>query len=340
VARSYYLFKSGTLKRKDNTLYLKIKDEKSRSIPVEDVQDIYVFGELTINSKLMTFLSQNGILLHFFSSKILDDDGDYKDGFYMGTYYPREKLISGKLLVKQVEHYADNQKRQIIAIKILKAAAFNIYRNLRYYNERGKNLEDEISDVKKLRSKMDKTKSIPELMGLEGNIRETYYRSWNKIVEQNIDFQKRVKRPPDNMINSILSYINTLVYTTVLGELYRTQLNPTISYLHEPGTKRFSLSLDLAEVFKPIIAERLIFSLLNKKQITEKSFQKRSNFLYLKDEARLTILKAYDQKLKATIRHKELKREVSYKHLIRLECYKLIKHLLGEKEYLGFEMWW
>ena len=96
-------------------------------------------------------------------------------------------------------------------------------------------------------------------MGVEGNIRKQYYAAWNIIINQEISFEKRVMHPPDNMINSLISFVNTLIYTKVLGELYRTQLNPTISYLHEPGERRFSLSLDLAEVFKPLIGDRLIF---------------------------------------------------------------------------------
>lgn len=84
--------------------------------------------------------------------------------------------------------------------------------------------------------------------------------------------------PPDNMINSLISFVNTLIYTKVLSEIYHTQLNPTISYLHEPGVRRFSLSLDIAEVFKPLIGDRVIFSLLNRKQITEDSFTKELNF--------------------------------------------------------------
>ena len=109
-------------------------------------------------------------------------------------------------------------------------------------------------------------------MGVEGNIRRRYYAAWNVIVNQEIKFEKRVMHPPDNMINSLISFVNTLIYTKVLSEIYHTQLNPTISYLHEPGVRRFSLSLDIAEVFKPLIGDRLIFSLLNRKQITEEIF--------------------------------------------------------------------
>ena len=146
--------------------------------------------------------------------------------------------------------------------------------------------------------------------------------------------------PPDNMINSLISFVNSMIYAKILSEIYHTQLNPTISYLHEPGARRFSLCLDVSEVFKPLIGDRLIFSLLNRKQITEDSFTKELNFLHLKKEASALISRELEERLKKTIMHKELGRQVSYQYLIRLEAYKLIKHLIGEKEYEGFKIWW
>ena len=146
--------------------------------------------------------------------------------------------------------------------------------------------------------------------------------------------------PPDNMINSLISFVNSLIYSKTLTEIYHTQLNPTISYLHEPGSRRYSLCLDLSEIFKPLIGDRLIFSLLNKNQITENSFTRELNFLHLKKEASQLIVNELEKKLQATIMHKDLHRKVSYQYLIRLEEYKLIKHLIGEKEYEGFKMWW
>lgn len=146
--------------------------------------------------------------------------------------------------------------------------------------------------------------------------------------------------PPDNMINSLISFVNSLIYSKTLTEIYHTQLNPMISYLHEPGSRRYSLCLDLSEIFKPLIGDRLIFSLLNKNQITENSFTRELNFLHLKKEASQLIVNELEKKLQATIMHKDLHRKVSYQYLIRLEAYKLIKHLIGEKEYEGFKMWW
>ena len=160
------------------------------------------------------------------------------------------------------------------------------------------------------------------------------------ISDMEIEFDKRVMHPPDNMINSLISFVNSLVYTRTLSEIYHTQLNPTISYLHEPGIRRYSLCLDISEVFKPLIGDRLIFSLLNRKQITEKSFTKELNYLHLKKDASKLIVSEFEKKMKQTIMHKELGRQVSYQYLIRLEAYKLIKHLIGEKEYEGFRIWW
>lgn len=197
-----------------------------------------------------------------------------------------------------------------------------------------------MQEIDYLRNGLSKTTGVEELMGIEGNIRKVYYDAWNVIIDQEINFEKRVMHPPDNMINSLISFVNALIYAKTLSEVYHTQLNPTISYLHEPGTCRYSLCLDLSEVFKPLIGDRLIFSLLNRKQITEESFTKELNFLHLKKSASLLIVRELEERMKKTIMHKELGKKISYQYLIRLETYKLIKHLWGEKEYDGFKIWW
>lgn len=165
-----------------------------------------------------------------------------------------------------------------------------------------------MNEIDGLRKQIDKTNTINELMGIEGNIRQQYYAAWNVIVNQEIKFEKRVMHPPDNMINSLISYINSLIYSKTLSEVYHTQLNPTISYLHEPGVRRYSLCLDISEVFKPLIGDRLIFSLLNRNQITEDSFTQELNFLHLKKEASKLIVRELENSLKKTIKHKELGR--------------------------------
>ena len=330
MKQSFYVYNNGDLKRKDNTLRFTSYEGEKRDIPIERISDIYVMSEMTINTAFINYISQYGIPMHFFNYY----------NFYTGSYYPKESLLAGQLLVKQVEHYIQSEKRIVIARKFIEAAVDNIYRNLRYYNSRGKDVSEYMKEIDYLRRKIPKCECIEELMGIEGNVRRQYYASWNVIVNQEINFEKRVMHPPDNMINSLISFVNSLIYSKTLSEIYHTQLNPTISYLHEPGVRRYSLCLDLSEVFKPLIGDRLIFSLLNRNQITEDSFTEELNFLHLKKEASKLIVTEFEKKLKQTIMHKELGRQVSYQYLIRLEAYKLIKHLIGEKAYEGFKIWW
>ncbi len=327
---SYYIFSSGELKRKNNSITLYKENVLKKDIPIERIKDIYVFSEVVYNSKLFEFLGSNGINVHMFNYY----------NYYVGSFYPKENKISGKLLVAQVMHYTDKEKRVKIAKEFIIAASFNILRNLKYYQNRGKELNIFIDEIEKLRIKLNECKTIEEIMGIEGNIRKVYYSSWKIIINQEIDFEKRIKRPPDTMVNVLISFLNSVLYTKTLSIIYQTQINPTISYLHEPGTKRFSLTLDICEVFKPLIVDRTIFSLLNKNIINEKDFVKEDYYLRIKEEGMKKVLKELEEALKRTIMHKKIKRNVSYEHLIKLELYKLIKHLLEEQEYQGFKIWW
>ena len=330
MEQSYYIFSSGELRRKDDSLVL-INEKGKKDIPIERVYDLYIFGTVSVNSVLLSFLAKKGICIHFYN---------YYD-FYIGSFYPKETLVSGSLLVKQVEKYQEYESRLLIAQQIIEAASYNILRNLKYYNSRDKDLNQYIAQIKEFRKEIYGTRNISSLMGVEGNIRKVYYDSWKRIIDQNIDFEKRVKRPPDNMVNTLISFMNSVIYTKTLSEIYKTQLNPTISYLHEPSDKRFSLCLDLSEVFKPLLVDRTIFSLLNKNMITEDDFyMDDGNYYRMKDRTMQVVVKALEDTLSRSIKHKDLNRNVSYKHLIRLEAYKLIKHILDEKVYQGFKIWW
>lgn len=330
MKQSFYVYNNGDLRRKDNTLQFISYDGEKKDKPIERISDIYIMSEMSFNTNFISYISQYGIPMHFFNYY----------NYYTGSFYPRKSLLAGNLLVKQVESYLDYGKRMELAIKFIEAAADNIYRNLRYYNARDKDVTVFMQEIDYLRKKIAKSTSIEELMGVEGNIRRQYYMAWNIIVNQEINFEKRVMHPPDNMINSLISFVNSLVYAKVLSEIYHTQLDPTISYLHEPGVRRFSLCLDLSEVFKPLIGDRLIFSLLNRRQITEDSFTQELNFLHLKKEASQLIVVEFEKRMKKTIMHKQLGKKVSYQYLMRLEAYKLIKHLIGEQKYEGFKIWW
>jgi CRISPR-associated protein Cas1 len=131
-----------------------------------------------------------------------------------------------------------------------------------------------------------------------------------------------------------------LCYTLCLSQLYHTQLNPTISFLHEPGYRRYSLALDLAEIFKPLLVDRTIFRVLNKKELKAKDFDIHLNSCTLKESGKKTFLRAWEERINETFKHRTLGRNVSYKHLVKLECYKLSKDILNISPYKPFKMLW
>jgi len=100
------------------------------------------------------------------------------------------------------------------------------------------------------------------------------------------------------------------------------------------------VALDLSEIFKPILIDRVIFKVLNKKEIQEKDFDDKNNRVHLKESGRKKFIQSYEGRLNESIMHRSLKKKVSYKHLIKLEAYKLQKHLLGIEEYKPLKIWW
>ena len=331
---NYYITKNGILRRKQNTVYFIRKKEdgklEKRILPINKIYAIFAHGKISFSSGVVSYLAKCGVPIHFFN----------KYGWYEGSFYPRETLISGDLLVKQVEHYLDKQKRLFLAREFIKGCGENVIKNLQYYSRTGKDLSEEIDEINQLIKKLKDMSEINQILSVEGNIWDGYYQVFDKILPKKFKFEKRTKRPPENMLNCLISFGNSLLYSTILTEIYNTQLNPTISYLHEPFERRFSLSLDLAEVFKPLLPDRVIFKLVNKRIIKEKHFVKELNYCLLNDQGRRIFLEHWDKKLKTTIKHRDLGRNVSFQRLIRLECYKLIKHLLGTTKYKAFRIWW
>lgn len=334
MKKSYYLFNAGRMSRKDNTLKFTPVDEEGNElppkyIPVEGVDNLYCFGALDANSALYNFLGKEQISVHFF---------DYYE-HYTGSFLSKEYLLSGKVIIHQAGHYTNKKKRALLARKFVEGAAFNMVKNLRYYNNRGKDVSQQIARIELLSLELRQYDQVEALMGIEGNIRMVYYEAFDLIIN---DFAmgNRTKQPPSNEVNALISFMNMMCYTLCLDMIYHTQLNPTISYLHQPGDRRFSLALDLAEIFKPILVDRTLFALLNKRIITSKDFDNTFNCCLLKSNSRKNVVKAWEDRLNETIRHRSLARSVSYKHLVKLECYKLVKHILDMEEYKPFKAWW
>ena len=258
-SESKYIFSKGDLSRQDFSI--KYKNEKGNFyLPIEKIKEIYCFNDITLSTKLLDILSTAGIIVHFFN---------YYEN-YIGTFYPKESLISGRLVVKQANTFENN--RLDIAKAIVKGIAKNIrYILYHYYRHGAKELKETIDfynkDVNRL---LEKANNIKQILSVEGRIWAIFYSTFKYFLPKEFIINKRVKRPPDNPMNAMISFGNTLLYTKTIAQIYNTHLEQSISFLHEPSEARFSLSLDLSEVFKPVIVFRTIFDLVNNKKIKAK----------------------------------------------------------------------
>ena len=330
MKETVYIINNGELKRKNNTLYV-AGEEENHYIPINDVAELYILGEVNVSKKALELCTKNQIILHYYN---------YHE-YYVGSYYPREHYNSGYMILRQAEHYLDEEKRKKLAQAFIKGSAINILQVLKYYKSRGKAVDDIIGQINELLGELEKQQSIEQMMAIEGNIRETYYQAFDLILESDVfSFEKRTKRLPQNRLNSLISFGNTLLYTCVLSEIYHTHLDPRIGYLHSTNNRRFTLNLDVAEIFKPILVDRVILSLISKKMLTAKHFDNKPDGVLLNEEGKKIYIEKWNEKLKTTIKHKALKRDVSYRTLIRMELYKLQKHCMGEQEYEPYKSNW
>ena len=323
-----YIMSMGELTRKDNSLCFR-NDGKNVCMPVENTKEIFCFNEVSINTKLLDFLSQNNIIIHFYN---------YYGG-YSGTYYPRDHYLSGKLLVKQVLKYEND--RMSVARAIVKGIGLNIYEVLYHYYKHGKKEVKETTDWIKsdFIRLVEQSKDVKELMAYEGEVWMRFYADFKYFLPEDFVMNKRVKRPPDNPINALVSFGNTLLYTKTISAIYQTHLDQRISFLHEPSEGRFSLSLDLSEVFKPVIVFRTIFDLVNNHRLqVEKHFEKNVNYCILNEEGRKIFVKAFEERMESVFEHSRLKRKVTYRTALKLDCYKLIKNILEDKEFVPFSL--
>ena len=331
MKKTLYIFSDGQLRRKNDTIYFEDLEGEHKYIPVEDTAELMIFGEVDINKRFLEFCAQKEILIHYFNHY----------GYYSGTFYPREHYNSGYMILRQAEHYLNPEARLYLAKQFVLGAAKNIRQVLKYYHNRDKDVGSRLETVEHLGEQIKDSEDIPQLMAIEGNIRDQYYRAFDLIHgDPDFTFEQRSKHPPQNEMNTLISFGNSIMYSTVLSEIYRTHLDPRIGYLHTTNFRRFTLNLDISEIFKPIIVDRVIFSLVGKKMLNKKDFHKETGGLLLKESGRKVFVEELENRLKTTISHRSISGQVSYRRLLRLELYKLEKHLMGEEAYKPFVSQW
>jgi len=326
---NHHIFADGELSRSESTLRIDTLEGDTEYLPVESVDSLYLHGQIDFNTRALGLLNEHSVPLHVFG---------WKD-YYKGSYLPKRDQVSGNTVVEQVRAY-DDSRRLNIGQQMIQASIHNMRRNLVYYDGRRGDFSDSIENLEHLKQETAETDDINQLRAVEGNARSAYYDCFDEILRDPFELSKREYNPPSNEANAIVSFLNGMVYTTSVSAIRKTALDPTVGFVHEPGERRFTLSLDIADIFKPILADRLIFRLVNRQQLSLSDFESELEGCLLTESGRMTVLEEFEETLDETIEHPRLERKVSFKTLVQTDVYSLKKHILTGEPYHPTERWW
>lgn len=310
-----YLTKGYRLAQHERTIQV-VNDENQEKyhFPIEKVRHIVCLGSSTITTKLLELCGRNGVRLSIFN----------EFGVFRGAFEPTENTQSGRVLQAQVETLQDPSRRMGLAQGFVKGSGTNALNLLkkRAQDRPSKPLSEALIKLEHLVHQQNLSVSIPDLMGREGLWRHHYYQCWG-LLDPRLDFGQRVRRPPNNPINCLISFLNQMVYATCRHELFKTHLNETVAFLHSANEQRSSLSLDLSEIFKPLLSDRLIMRAVMTNVMKPSWFNQEGNVCLLSDSGRVKVVEMYKDALNETYQGK------SYRERITQEAFKVERYVLG-----------
>lgn len=302
----------------DGASLLVSSEAGKRRVPVKGLRQVVLAGEAGLTSALLTLFAREEVRV-----VVLDWHGNVS-----GSFEPAGHPRSGKVRLAQAAAISNPTQRTELARRILLGAGSNIIANLRYRKYRGaKELDAPIAAIEASIAAMRKAPDTASLMGHEGLMRANYYEAW-KTMHPRLDFGRRVRRPPNNPINCLISWFNGLTYTLCRNEIAKTHLDDCLSFLHSPHEARSSLALDLAEVFKPTLADGAIFGIVSRGTDIGNWFHQDGEICRLSETGRRRTLEIWALRIDERTGSGPCMREV-----VRNEALAIERHLLGISEY-------
>lgn len=323
ASRTYWLTTPCRIRRQDQSLRIERVDNSPVHIPITDVRDIVACESVDINTAVISLLNQHRINVHFLSPY----------GDYAGSLLTSDTNTSGQTVIAQAR-LADNPTASLdIARAIVSSAAVNIRRVI------DRKLLTRPMDV--LESSVAEASTRDELMGAEGTFRRSAWAVLDTRLPEWLRLNGRSRRPPLNAGNAFISYVNGIVYARILSAIRLTPLHSGVAFLHSTMERqRHSLVLDLAEVFKPLFAERLLLRLAGRGQLKPNDFDVDVNQAMLSESGRKLVVQTVRDELAVTIQHRALGRNVAYDELLYLEALQLTRTCLEGTPYKPFKIWW
>lgn len=315
------------LHKERETIVIKQGDEKLGQFPALTVGNILCFGQVSVSPFLMGFCGEKGIGLAFFT--------EY--GRFMARVLGRQ---TGNVLLRREQYrWADSEEKSTAVARLTVAAKIANCRSvlLREIRNHGANpsLESATERLAVSRRRAGNAKSVDEARGIEGEAAAVYFSVFNELLRgAGLTFGGRVRRPPTDPVNALLSFVYSLITQECLSALSGVGLDPYVGFLHKDRPGRASLALDLLEEFRAAWADRFILTLVNRRQIQLSDFvSEASGAVRLTEDARKNLLVAYQERKQTEIMHPYLQEQIPIGLLPHCQSMLLARHLRGDMEF-------
>ncbi len=317
------------LSKEGETVVVKIDGEASLRLPVHTLGGIVCFGQVSCSPFLIGFCAESGVSISF-----MTENGD----FLAKVQGP----VSGNVLLRREQYrQADDLKTSgSIAKAVLTGKIANcrtvLQRALRDHSEKihSEAVMRASQTLSNYLRRLEIEPNLDVLRGIEGESAYTYFNVIDHLITSQKDdfkFHERNRRPPLDNVNCLLSFLYTLVMHDVRSSLETVGLDPAVGFLHRDRPGRYGLALDMMEEFRPFLADRLAFSLINLCQVQGKGFQKKeSGAVWMDDDPRKTVLVAYQKRKQEEIMHPFLKEKVTIGLLFHTQALLMARYLRGD----------
>ena len=328
IEQDYHIISDGILNRKDFSILFEDENHKI-FIPIEACSSINIYSNVIFGKSFLEYANQHKLTVNMFD----------KYGNFMGSFHSQEHYKRTSVLLKQVTLYNDLHQRLELAIKIETASLHNQRENLRYFYKHSKNetLKKSIELMSDYMSQMKNAKDINQLMMIEARAKQQYLQSFDDMIDnKEFLFEKRTRRPPQNEVNALLSFGNTFLYRRIANAIYKTALDIRIGIVHASNSRSESLNLDIAEIFKPLIVDRTIFSVIHNLQMhSNMHFETTEEGTYLNNVGRRIFIRGLEQKLNLKLSVNGQK--ITYDRIIKNEIHKILCYIEKGEKYKPFK---
>jgi len=326
-----YVTTEGAWLRKDGAnIVMEVEKEIRVRLPIHMLESLVCIGRVSVSPQLLGFCSEQGISICYLTPN--------------GKFLARvEGPVSGNVLLRREQYRrSDDPTRCASVVRHLLAGKIHNQRAVlaRGWRDHG----DKLTDATTFQHALKRLKRIPRrllietdvdvLRGLEGEAAQAYFGVFDQLIRADspvLRFGGRNRRPPRDAFNALLSFLYTLLTHDCRSALETTGLDPSVGFLHRDRPGRPSLALDLAEEFRPLLGERLALSLINRKQLNENDFRQMENgAVLLKDDARKTVLIAYQERKREELQHAFLGEKAAIGLFPYLQAQLLARHLRGD----------